>query len=82
MGRLARRSRRVTASSLAVVAMVAGAVLATAPESSAAASLTIGGYVFYDRDADGHRDPGSPASACTTSAARRSPPPTPTGTTC
>jgi hypothetical protein len=38
-------------------------VVVAAPEPASAATLTVGGHVFHDLDADGHRDPGEPGLA-------------------
>lgn len=53
------RVRRGAARSTVTLALVL-AGLAAAPEPARAATVSIGGYVFHDLDADGHRDPGEP----------------------
>jgi hypothetical protein len=50
-----------SAGGLILVATLAAAGLVGAAGPAAADTLTVGGVVFHDRDADGHRDPGEPA---------------------
>jgi hypothetical protein len=52
---------RVLVRAMVAVALVAGVV--AAPQPAAAATITIGGYLYHDLDADGQRDPGEPAPA-------------------
>lgn len=53
-----------TAALRAIMALVvATATLVVGAEPAAAATLTIGGYIFHDLDADGLREPGEPGLA-------------------